>query len=73
MICEYKDGLKVDYSGSLRITKGQDINVFVKEGFMPANLRGDFEKAVQSHSCEDLWKAAQAVRDTIGDRGCIHE
>jgi hypothetical protein len=32
MRCEYSDGLKVDYSGSLKIIKGAEINVFMKEG-----------------------------------------
>lgn len=73
MRCEYKDGLKVDYAGSLRILKGEDVNVFMKAGFIPANIKGELDKAAENYSCSDMRKIAQTVRETVGDRACIHE
>lgn len=72
MICEYKDGLKVNYSGSLQITKGKDVNVLIKEGFMPANIRHDLDAASGRHSCRDMRKVADEVTATFGNRACIH-
>lgn len=73
MRCEYSDGLKVDYSGSLRISKGEEVNVYVKEGFIPANIRSDLEAAARNFSCEEMRKVARTVTDTVGNRACIHE
>ncbi len=73
MRCEYKDGLRVDYSGSLRIQKGDEVNVFMKGDFIPSNIRSDLDNAVSRNSCEDFRKIAQAVTDTVGSKVCIHE
>lgn len=73
MRCEYKDGMKIDYSGSLHITKGQDINVYMKEGVIPANIKGDLDRASANFSCEEMRKCASEVTDTVGKRACIHE
>lgn len=73
MKCEFTDGLKVDYSGSLRITKGSDVNVFMKEGAIPTDIKGRLERASQQASCEDMRSIAQTVRDTVGNRACIHQ
>jgi len=73
MTCEFTDGLKVDYSGSLRITKGSDVNVFMKEGTIPARIRGKLESASRHASCEDMRSIAQTVREAVGDRACIHQ
>ncbi len=73
MRCEYNDGLRVDYSGSLRIQKGEEVNVFMKGDFIPSNIRSDLDSAVSRNSCEDFRKIAQAVTDTVGSKVCIHE
>ncbi len=73
MRCEYNDGLKVDYSGSLRIQKGDEINVFLKEDFISSNIKHDLDSAVSRNSCDDFRKIAQAVTDTVGSKVCIHE
>ncbi|MDD2541635.1 MAG: hypothetical protein PHH28_11420 [Desulfuromonadaceae bacterium] len=72
MICTYKDGLKVSYSGSLQITKGKDVNVLIKEGYIPANVRSSLDLATSSHSCRDMRKVAKEVTATFGTRACIH-
>jgi hypothetical protein len=73
MKCEYNDGLKVDYAGSLHIIKGDEVNVFMKEGLIPANIRNDLERAADHNSCAELRKAAQTVTETVGTKACIHE
>ncbi len=73
MKCEYNDGLKVDYSGSLHIWKGNEVNVFMKEDFIPANIRQDLDRAAGHNSCDEMRRVAQAVTDTVGSRACIHE
>jgi hypothetical protein len=72
MICEYEDGLKVNFSGSLQITKGKDVNVLIKEGFIPANIRNDLSQAAGNHNCRDMRKVADDVTATFGNRACIH-
>jgi hypothetical protein len=73
MKCEYGDGMTVDYSGSLRIRKGDSVNVFIAEDFIPANVKGYLAKAVGENSCDELQKIAGIVTDTVGSKVCIHE
>ena len=73
MRCEYDDGLKVDYSGSLKITKGEEVNVFVKEGLIPANFKSGLDAAASHNSCGELRQVARTVTETVGSRACIHE
>ena len=58
MKCEYADGLKVVYSGSLRITKADDVNLFVKKRSIPANVMGALQSASRNNSCSELRRAA---------------
>ena len=73
MKCEYKDGMKVNYSGSLRVTKGDEVNLYIAEDFIPANVKGFLSKAESEHSCEELGKIAKIVTATVGSKVCIHE
>lgn len=66
MRCEYNDGFKVDFTGSLNITKGDDINLSVKESFIPANVKNDLATAAAHNSCGELRQAAQKATDAIG-------
>ncbi len=69
MRCEYNDGLKVDYSGSLRITRGKEIfGLSVRENALPDDLRNELDKAVRNRSCSDMRKIAQAITDNIGGK-----
>jgi hypothetical protein len=67
MKCEYGDGFKVDYSGSLRITKGDDVNLYVKESFIPDNAKSDLQAAEMHNSCGELRKAAQEATTSVHD------
>jgi hypothetical protein len=72
MICEFSDGLKVNYSGSLQITKGKDVNVMIKDTFIPSNIKNGLDTAASQHSCSDMRKVADEVTATFGKRVCIH-
>jgi hypothetical protein len=65
MRCEYNDGFKVDYGGSLRISKGDAVDMVVKGDQIPANFRGNLDAAARHNSCGELRSAAQAVTDNI--------
>jgi len=72
MKCEFTDGLKVDYSGPLQITKGQDVNVFIKEASIPDSIKSDLEMALFKNSCSDMRTVAETVTKTFGSRACVH-
>jgi hypothetical protein len=65
MKCEYNDGFKVDYAGSLRISKGNDVEIFVQGGQINAQCRHDLDAAASHNSCSELRAAAREVTDTI--------
>ncbi len=65
MRCGYKDDFKVDYSGSLHITKGDGVDYLIKEGQIPAYLKSGLDAAVSHNSCHELRMAAKAVTSTI--------
>ena len=73
MKCEFSDGLKVKYAGALQITKGQDVNVFIKEARLPGNIKYDLDMALFKNSCSDMRTVAETVTKTFGNRTCIHE
>jgi hypothetical protein len=72
MKCEYSDGLKVNYSGPLQITKGKEVNVFIKEALIPGGIKDDLEMALFKDSCKDMREVAEKVTKTYGSRACIH-
>jgi hypothetical protein len=66
MRCEYKDDFKVDYSsGSLHVTRGDGVDLVVKEGQIPANFKACLDSAVNRNSCHELRSAARGVTNTI--------
>ena len=73
MKCEYSDGIKVNYSGPIQITKGQEVNVFIKEGLIPDDIKSDLDMALFKNSCGYMRTIAETVTKTYGNRACIHE
>jgi len=65
MKCEYDDGYQVTYSGTLRITKGDDVNLFVKKRFIPSKIMGALQTAARHNSCDELRKAAMNLIDIM--------
>jgi len=66
MICEYGSGLKVEYSGSLSITKEDQIDVFIKEGSIPGFYKSELDTAARHNSCDELWEVGRKITDRIG-------
>jgi len=73
MKCEYGDGIKVNYTGPLQITKGEEINVFIKEAFIPDDIKRDLDNALYRNSCGEMRTVAETVTKKFGNRACIHE
>jgi len=73
MKCEYSDGTRVKYSGPLQITKGADVNVFIKEALLPDDIKSDLETALYKNSCGALKLVAEKVTKIYGNKACIHE
>lgn len=65
MKCTYKDDFKVDYSGSLHISKGDGVDLVVKEGLIPKDIRSSLDSAVSHNSCHELRAASKTFTDTI--------
>ncbi|GFE59575.1 hypothetical protein AOG2_01630 [Geobacter sp. AOG2] len=65
MRCEYKDGFKVDYGGSLHITKGSGVDVVIGRGQIPANVKSCLDSAVTHNSCHELRAASRAATKNI--------
>ena len=63
MRCEYKDGLKIDYSGSLTVRKGNDLRgVFAKKDSIPAQFKNVLDKAARNNNCDEIRSVVQARR-----------
>ncbi len=67
MRCDYKDDFKVDYSGSLHITKGNGVDLVVKGDQIPANFKACLDSAVSRNSCHELRAAARGVTSSINE------
>lgn len=65
MRCDYKDDFKIDYSDSVHITKGDGVDLVVKAGEIPTNVKLCFDSAVSRNSCHELRAAAKALTSGI--------
>ncbi|MHC1698032.1 MAG: hypothetical protein AB9919_08270 [Geobacteraceae bacterium] len=73
MRCEFKDGMKIDYSGSLTVRHGNDIaGSLVKETGLPDTIKNVLDSAVRNHNCTELRKIAEELTRTDCGRVCIH-
>jgi hypothetical protein len=73
MKCEFNDGTRINYSGPLQITKGRDVNIFIKESRIPDDIKSDLDMALFKNSCADMRAIAETVQKMYGTRACIHE
>ena len=64
MKCSYDDGVKVDYSGSLRISKGDAVSVIIKGDDIPSNYKGILDWAQHSHNCSDIRRVAEELTES---------
>jgi len=59
MNCEYNDGIKVNYSGSLRIKKDDGaVDLYLKKSMIPAKIKSALQAAARHNNCVELRKAA---------------
>ncbi len=65
MKCGYKDDFKVDYAGSLHITKGNGVDLTIKGNQIPANYKACLDSAVERNSCHELRAAAKGVTSSL--------
>ncbi len=65
MQCDYKDDFKVDYSGTLRITKGDGVSLTFQGSQIPSDFRTRLDAAVQQNDCHELRSVAKAFTSTI--------
>lgn len=65
MRCSYKDDFKVDYAGSLHITKGEGIDITVKKDQISSTFKMGLDSAVSHNSCQELRAASRAVTDSL--------
>jgi len=65
MRCTYKDDFSVDYSGSLHISKGDGVDLVVRGGLIPADIKSSLDSAVSHNNCHELRAASSAFTDTI--------
>jgi hypothetical protein len=65
MRCTYKDDFAVDYSGSLHISKGDGVDLVVKENLIPTDIRSTLDAAVNHNNCHELRAACSALTSTI--------
>jgi hypothetical protein len=61
---EFDDGMTVEFTGSIFIKKGNDVNVYIKEGFVPLKIKEDLE--VMSRIGSDVRKLVEVITDTVG-------
>ena len=67
MRCGYKDDFKVDYSGSLHITKGNGVDLVVKSEDIPSNVKSCLDSAVTRNSCHELRAAARKLTSDLNE------
>ncbi len=74
MRCVYKDGLNIDYSGSLIVKKGNEIDGYlIKEESVPEHIRYELDKAVLNDSCSELREIAGALTSTPCGTVCLRK
>jgi len=54
MSYRYDDGTVVDYAGSLRITRGDAVNVYLAEDFIPKRIKEDLAEAAKVNNLEKI-------------------
>jgi hypothetical protein len=71
MKCEYSDGVRIEYSGSLSVRKGTEIcGYLAKKDAIPESFRYELDTAVRGNNCGDLRKIAMAFAMDCG-RVCL--
>jgi len=68
MRCEYKnDNLKVNYSGSLHITNGGKVDIYLHKDEIPTYIREELHLAELHDSCYEMRHIAQELTDILNN------
>lgn len=73
MRCVYEDGTKIKYTGPFQITRGNDVNIFIKEELIPDDLKADLEMALFNNSCALMRDVGERATKRYGTHACVHE
>lgn len=66
MRCEFRDGMEIEYAGTLSVAKGEDFGVVLNAGDIPAGFKSYLESAARYNSCRELRTIAQEVTAAVG-------
>jgi hypothetical protein len=70
--CKFRDGFKTDYDGSLKIRKGNDIDIiFVRKENIPFHFRKELDKAASLFSCDGMKKHVLALSGSPHGHLCL--
>jgi len=73
MRCEFKDGMTIDYSGSLRVRTGNSIvGVLMKETGLPDTIKNVLDNAARNQNCSELRRLTEELTRTDCGRVCIN-
>ncbi len=61
---EFDDGLMVEYTGSIHIKKGNALNVYIKEGFVPEKIKEDLD--LMNRIDSEVRKLVKVITDVVG-------
>lgn len=62
MTCKFKDGVRIEYSGSLCVRKGAEISGFLVKGdSMPDTLKVELDRAARSENCKEMRRLSDAI------------
>jgi len=73
MRCEFKDGMKIDYSGSLTVRNGNEIvGHLVKDTGLPDTIKNLLDNAARNQNCSELRRITEELTRTDCGRVCIN-
>jgi len=56
MSYRFDDGMLVEYNGSVHITRGNEIDLFIEEGFIPVKIKADLNEATSKDNRDNIRK-----------------
>lgn len=73
MKCDFEDGMKIDYSGSLTVRNGNEIvGYLVKETGLPDSIKNVLDNAARNQNCSELRRLTEELTRTDCGRVCIN-
>ncbi len=66
MRCEFRDGVEIEYAGTLSVSKGEDFGVVLDAGDIPAGFKSYLDSAARHNNCCELRTIAQEITAAVG-------